>query len=628
MFCVALLLLFLASANSSPLPLNLGNYSFPISTSAPTAVHYFNLGIFHEFGFNQHESRLAMAKATEADPGCAMCWWGLAYAWGPFLNHPIMSLEQQNQTYNAIHHAQSIVAASPSAVTLVEQQLIAAAAFRFSTKANPTINQTIGFVSYATALGRMGKADPNVCVLYAQALMNLESNNYFKHETMGSDTQATVPQDLRPYSIVAYNVLRDMIYSPNTTFAYHPLALHLFIHLTEGGQPGHASKGAGLGEVAADRLLALNYTGSGHLEHMPGHLYLRVGRYYDAAMANVRARAADVYYTNDHMQPYGPCHNQYFGVCKLKSFVNQYNHRPTRRLYSFYYTPKLSIALCLLLLVFFSFSFAVVLVVVLFSDAANVAGMSRVAINGSQYMRDVYSKNVTRPDGPGLEQGWNAKLTTFVRFGLWTEILHDTEFVPSQAPGTLYASVLRHYARGLAFVHSSDASAMQAATHEWQQLQVMQEQIIARAALDPAGFNGMAVQLAVVANATLSAGILLAKGGSGDVEAAVTLLAMAAQNQDDYHYDEPPDWHISMHECLGQVLLDNERASQAELSFQKDLQAYPENGWGLTGLVQSLVKQNKSKSDIDPVRLRLIESWKHADVPMPLSACLAFDFSK
>ena len=53
----------------------------------------------------------------------------------------------------------------------------------------------------------------------------------------------------------------------------HPLALHLYIHLTEAGEPG--TDGAGIGEAAADLLATLNISMSGHLEHMPGHLYLR-----------------------------------------------------------------------------------------------------------------------------------------------------------------------------------------------------------------------------------------------------------------------------------------------------------------------------------------------------------------
>lgn len=53
-------------------------------------------------------------------------------------------------------------------------------------------------------------------------------------------------------------------------FWRHPLALHLYIHLTEPAVPGRGGPGAGWGESAADLIATLNLTGSGHLEHMPG----------------------------------------------------------------------------------------------------------------------------------------------------------------------------------------------------------------------------------------------------------------------------------------------------------------------------------------------------------------------
>ena len=557
------------NAANSPLPLALGNYTFPISSNNPNASIFFNLGIFHEFGFNQHEARIAMAQAVSADPSCAMCQWGLAFSWGPFLNHPMMDMEQQTNAYNAIQQAASLTATT----TTFEKQLIAASLLRYPSPANATINQTIGFVAYAKALGEMyhSLANPNLSAFYAQALMNLESNNYFCTETMGPDTAAKIPSDLRPYSSIAYTVLSTMLVSTDPVFYLHPLGLHLYIHLTEAGIP-NSPVGAAMGEVAADRLKVLNYRGSGHLEHMPGHLYLRVGRYYDAVQANVYARVADVSYTNNHMEPYGPCHNQYFGVY-----------------------------------------------------AANVAGMSKEAINGSLYMRKVYAVNVTRGDGPGLEQGWNALLTTYVRFGRWQEILLDTGVVPSNAPGTLYAVLLRHYARGFAFLNGgSGGSGVGAALNELKQLQQYQHQIVARAALDDSGFNGMAVHLAVVANATLSAGVVLASDGG--VQRAIELLAMAALNQDKWHYDEPPDWHTGMHACLGRVLLGNQQSTLAEESYQKDLEAYPENGWGLVGLEQVYVLQNRSSVEINQVHARLVTSWKHADVGLPNSSCVAFDF--
>ena len=43
---------------------------------------------------------------------------------------------------------------------------------------------------------------------------------------------------------------------------------------------------------SAEKLESL-MPGAGHLVHMPAHIYMRVGRYADAAESNVRAIAAD-----------------------------------------------------------------------------------------------------------------------------------------------------------------------------------------------------------------------------------------------------------------------------------------------------------------------------------------------
>ena len=55
----------------------------------------------------------------------------------------------------------------------------------------------------------------------------------------------------------------------------HAGALHLYVHAVE------ASADPQRGVVAADRLRTL-IPGSGHLVHMPAHIYARVGRWHDA----------------------------------------------------------------------------------------------------------------------------------------------------------------------------------------------------------------------------------------------------------------------------------------------------------------------------------------------------------
>jgi len=485
-----------------------------------------------------------------------------------------MDTQQLVTTNVAILAASKLSKSAPNAVTNFERDLIEATLVRYP-DSNSTRNQTIAFIAYTNSMRQLHAkypGNPDAAALFAESLMNLEANDYFKQETMGSDDKAIIPNGLRPFSKQASDVLVSVLSSTEPTFARHPLALHLYIHLTEAGVPG-MKDGAMTGEQAADTLRSLNYTGSGHLEHMPGHLYLRVGRYYDAVRSNALARVADQYYDAHSLAPYGPCHNQYFGV------------------YS-----------------------------------ACVAGMSRAAIEGSMHMRNVYAQNTSRPDAPGLEQGWNALLTTYLRFGQWSDILKDTGVVPvSNAP---YADVLRAYSRGFALLHLQNDVGPELVS-----LQKAQERVVSRSTIDSSGFNGMAVRLAEIANLTLSAAVLLrstprhgSRSSRMNEMLALELVSRAAVAQDGWHYDEPPDWHYSIDACAGKVLLDQGALLAAEAAYVRDLHAYPNNCWGLTGLLQTYTAQKRPQAEIDGVRARLVKSWEHADVPLPTSSCHAFDF--
>ena len=68
--------------------------------------------------------------------------------------------------------------------------------------------------------------------------------------------------------------------------AYTP-AIHFYIHATE------AARVPALAEPFADRLATLAPRAS-HLVHMPSHTYYWVGRYQDAADANMRAVAIGI----------------------------------------------------------------------------------------------------------------------------------------------------------------------------------------------------------------------------------------------------------------------------------------------------------------------------------------------
>src|SRR5687767_2002924 len=88
-FTAALLVLATASVSAQstvPLYTNLGTHHKAIGTRVPAAQQYFDQGLRLVYGFNHAEAIRSFTRATELDPSCAMCWWGIAYAYGPHVN--------------------------------------------------------------------------------------------------------------------------------------------------------------------------------------------------------------------------------------------------------------------------------------------------------------------------------------------------------------------------------------------------------------------------------------------------------------------------------------------------------------------------------------------------------------
>jgi len=65
---------------------DLGSHGRIISTAAPEAQRWFNLGLNWCFAFNRSEGVKCFGRALEHDPECVMAHWGIAYGSGPFYN--------------------------------------------------------------------------------------------------------------------------------------------------------------------------------------------------------------------------------------------------------------------------------------------------------------------------------------------------------------------------------------------------------------------------------------------------------------------------------------------------------------------------------------------------------------
>jgi tetratricopeptide (TPR) repeat protein len=267
---LAALLLSLTPAarrDSVPLYTDLGSYHRTITTNNANAQRYFDQGLRLVFGFNHAEAIRAFAEAARIDPNCAMCYWGIAYAYGPHVNAGMDSASGV-AAYAAAQKAQSLSRyANPT-----ERAFIVAVAKRYAKV--PVADRAKLDSAYATAMCDVSTRfadDLDAASLCAEAMMDLRPWNYWK-QPGGEPYPGTTAIVSKLESVIQRN-------------PQHPGACHYYIHAVEAVQPEKAVP-------CAERLAAL-MPGEGHMVHMPAHIYIRVGRYNEAVESNVHAVHTD-----------------------------------------------------------------------------------------------------------------------------------------------------------------------------------------------------------------------------------------------------------------------------------------------------------------------------------------------
>ncbi|MBK9117440.1 MAG: hypothetical protein IPM22_17965 [Betaproteobacteria bacterium] len=252
-----------APAADAPLLDGLRPYHPSARTGSALAQRYFEQGMTLVWGFNPAEAARSFAAATRADPGCAACWWGLAWAQGPNINADMDDAAAAGVAA-ALARARALApTASPR-----HRALIAALAARHPDTA------TVDEESYAAKMRELARRfprDAEILVLAAEAELNLHPYDWWNADGSG-----------KPWTRATTDLLaRALKLAPD-----HPGANHYWIHVMESSrEPARAL-------ASADRLRTL-VPGSGHLLHMPAHVYMRTGRYADASRANEASIAAD-----------------------------------------------------------------------------------------------------------------------------------------------------------------------------------------------------------------------------------------------------------------------------------------------------------------------------------------------
>jgi tetratricopeptide (TPR) repeat protein len=512
---------------TAPLFDDLGDHHSPITTSVPLAQRYFDQGLILAWGFNHAEAVRSFREAQRLDPGCAMCFWGEAFALGPNINKP-MDPADAPAAWAAVQQAQALAAqASPR-----EQALIDALAKRYGPAAvddRAPLDQ-----AFADAMAMVAAAYPDdldTLTLYAEAMMDTMPWAYY--EENGTPKPLTVTLTSTLETVLARN--------PD-----HPGAIHLYIHAVESSDTPERAEGG------ADRLGDL-VPGSGHLVHMPSHIYLRVGRYHDATLTNERAARADESYINQ---------------CRAQGFYPAlyYPHN----IHFLWYT-------------------------------ASLEGRSEIAIAAARKLADNVPKDLIG-DIPLIEQFLAVPMFGLIRFARWDEVLAE----PRPREDHRFATAMWHAARGIAHAARGERDAAMAERAGY----LAGAQVYGPDAYKVHGYP--ADVLLAIAGHVLDAGIAHL---DGDADTLVTELEAAVAAEDALPYMEPPYWFFPNRHLLGAALLELDRPAAAEAVYRRDLEKVRKNGWALDGLAQALSAQGRH-DEAAAVRAEFEDVWPHADVTL------------
>ena len=525
----------LAQRAGAPLFDGMGDYHMPITTADPDAQRYFDQGMVLAFGFNHAESIRSFRAAQTLDPNCAMCFWGEALATGPNINvtsngKAIMAPAERISARAAIDQALALI----DGVAPKEQDWIKALDQRYDGQADTPRDPLDR--AWADALADMAARYPDdttVASVYAEALMNTMPWDYWGPDGEAKpDTQAVIA------SLEAV-----MAADPD-----HPLALHLYIHALE------ASSNAAKAEPAADRLANL-VPGSGHLVHMPSHIYFRVGRYQDSALANMRAAEVD---------------EAYIAQCNAQGFYP-----------ALYYPHNIH------------FLWA----------SSTMQGQSALSLDSAR--RVVANVRVEQVEQfPTIQFFRTVPMLSLVRFARWEEILVE----PEPHEPFAFARAIWHYGRGVAHAALGDP---EAALIELAAIEALEPEVdeIFMGNVYPAR------DLLEIAKSLLRGEMAYR---AGDAANAVLAFEEAVAMQDALPYTEPPFWYYPTRQSLGAALLASNRVAEAQAVFERDLEQYPMNGWSMFGLAEALRRQGDD-AGADKMAARFETVWQFADVELTSS---------
>lgn len=544
---------------------DLGNHKRAISAGNSQTSEWFNRGLMWIYGFDFEMAARCFNQAIEQDKNCPMAYWGLAYSSGIYYNKPWHRM-QEEELIDKLRTTFDVSRAAGERLeyaTTLEKMMIEALFSRYQSPVPVAYEDYHRWNDdYANAMRNIYIAypdDDDVCALFAEALMTRTPWALW-------DLQSGEPaRDAS--TLEAIDVLETAMNRMNREGrTQHPGILHMYIHVMEMSPfPEKALR-------ACDALRQL-VPDSAHLCHMPSHIDVRCGHYYEAVMSNNRAIVADdVYLANEgamNFHTLSRIHNQHLKIY-ASLFLGQYQS----------------------------------------------------AMEAAQAIIDTTPEALLRIESPAMADWMEAyigmKAHVYIRFGKWQEIV-DHQLPVDQ---TLYAMTTAVWLYAKTIAHAALENVAAAEHHK----QLFYE---ARARVPSSRyvFNNTCADVLQIAEQMLLGEIEYRKS---NFDVAYEHLRNAIHFEDNLKYDEPWGWMQPARHALGALLLEQGYVEQAELVYRDDLgltdalvstSQHPDNLWSLHGLVECLERRGQL-DEVRIMRSRLNLAKARADVEVNAScAC-------
>ena len=543
---------------------DLGTYTRPITTASKQAQLWFDRGLIWTYAYNHEEAVACFCKTIEIDPECAMGYWGIAYASGPFYNMPweMFSAQEAEEAvpfcYGAVQQAtQRRHQASP-----VEQALITALSRRYQTDHVVSMREFDAWDdAYANAMREVYNAFPqdlDVIALFAEGMMTRTPWKLWDPQTGEPATGADTVESI--------DVLEKGLALSKQKAPGHPGILHMYLHALEMSRtPERALK-------CADALRDISPE-AGHLQHMPSHIYVLCGLYEEALAVSDKAIAVDYKYLD---------------------YAGPYNFYTTARCHDLHQKMY----------------------------AAMLSGRFTPALRAADGIVDAIPIDVLHMNKPymtdTLEGYYSTHMHVLIRFGKWREIVN----MPSPEDVNVYrvTAAMDHYAKGVA--HAALGNIEDA-----KQERTLFEKACAAVPSARYFFNNTAVDILAVGAEMLNGELEYRKrnydGAFHHLRRAVE-LEDALHYTEPRAWMHPPRHALGALLLEQELTVEAEQVYRADLGLDDSVNRFaqhPDNIWSLHGYAECLRSLNR-KNELLFTQQRLDLSRARCDIRVDAScAC-------